>query len=133
MNLINKVKNYITCVQSDFPDSLSMLSEDIHWINLLPDNVPFGGEYNGHAGIIQYFEKMSPIFELGQYHFEEFEFIETGNCVVMTGFESAAKVPSTGKVFDLHFVWIIKFNSEGKINYLREYNDTAAISSAFKQ
>jgi ketosteroid isomerase-like protein len=50
----------------------------------------------------------------------------------LVGFEKDAKVPSTGKTFDLHFVWVVKFNAEGKIFYLREHNDTAAIGDAFK-
>lgn len=133
MSLISKVQQYVASVQTDFPASLGMLSEDVHWVNLLPANVPFGGEYKGHAGIIEYFEAMGETFELGQYHFDKFEFIETENTVVMSGFEERAKVPATGKIFDLHFVWIVKFNDDGKIQYLREYNDTAAIGDAFKQ
>lgn len=50
----------------------------------------------------------------------------------MVGSEDEGKVISTGKVFDLHFVWVIRFDDEGKICYVREHNDTAAIGDAFK-
>ena len=132
MSLINKVQDYVTSVQTDFPASLAMLSEDIRWVNILPDNVPFGGEYLGRDGVAKYFGKMAESFVLGSYHFDKFEFIEADNSVVLVGFEEGAKVPSTGKVFDLHFVWVIKFNDQGEIIFLREHNDTAAISDAFK-
>jgi ketosteroid isomerase-like protein len=52
--------------------------------------------------------------------------------VVLVGYEKNGKAIPTGKVFDLPFVWVVKFNEDGKISYLREHNDTAAIGDAFK-
>jgi ketosteroid isomerase-like protein len=48
------------------------------------------------------------------------------------GFEKNGRAIPTGEVFDLHFVWVVKFNAKGKLCYLREHNDTAAIGDAFK-
>jgi ketosteroid isomerase-like protein len=132
MSLVKKLQNYISTVKSDFPASLEMLSDDVRWINLLPEHVPFGGEYRGKEGLATYFAQMADCFVIGDYVYDEFEFIESGNTVVLIGYEKAAQVPSTGKTFDLHFVWVVKFNEEGKICYLREHNDTAAIGDAFK-
>ena len=98
----------------------------------MPDNVPFGGTYTGKEEVIAYFGQMAATFEIGDYEWDRFEFIETGDTLVMVGFEKAGKAIPTGKVFDLHFVWVVKFNDEGKICYLREHNDTAAIGDAFK-
>jgi len=75
---------------------------------------------------------MAENFVIGDYIFDQFEFIEAGNTVVLVGFEKDAQVPATGKTFDLHFVWVVKFDDEGRICYLREHNDTAAIGEAFK-
>ena len=52
--------------------------------------------------------------------------------LVLVGFEKDGKALPTGKIFDLHFVWVVKFTDDGKICYLREHNDTAAIGDAFR-
>jgi ketosteroid isomerase-like protein len=132
MSLQKKLLDWMGLMKTDFPASLELIADDIHWVNFLPDHVPFGGEYDGHAGLMQYFGELAATFEVGDYVYEEFEFIETGNTVVMVGAETNAKVIPTRKVFDLPFVWVVKFNDEGKICYLREHNDTAAIGDAFR-
>jgi ketosteroid isomerase-like protein len=133
MNLQNKLLEFIGLMKSDFPAALQLVAEDVVWINQLPEHVPFGGEYRGHEGLIQYFGELSGSFEVGEYIDDAFEFIEAGDTLVMVGAEENARVLSTGKVFDLPFVWVVKFNDDGKICYLREHNDTAAIGDAFKE
>ena len=132
MSLVDKIQHYLAVVKEDFPTSLALLSEDVVWINLLPDHIPFGGEYRGREGVVDYFTLLSETFVLGDYVYDQFEFIESGNTLVIVGFEKDGKAIPTGKVFDLHFVWVVKFNDDGKICYLREHNDTAAIGDAFK-
>jgi ketosteroid isomerase-like protein len=132
MSLVDKLMNYVATMKSDFPASLEMLSEDAVWINLLPAHVPFGGEYHGRGEIAGYFQLMAETFAIGDYRYDEFEFVETDDTLVVVGYEKDGKVIATGKVFDLAFVWVVKFNNEGKICYLREHNDTAAIGDAFR-
>ena len=133
MSLVDKIQHYLAVVKEDFPASLALLSEDVVWINLLPEHIPFGGEYKRREGVVEYFQLLSEAFEIGEYMYDQFEFIESGNTLVIVGFEKDGKVIPTGKTFDLHFVWVVKFNDEGQICYLREHNDTAAIGDAFKQ
>ena len=82
--------------------------------------------------MIAYFGEMAETFEIGDYDWDKFEYIESGNTLVMVGYEKNGRALPTGKVFDLHFVWVVKFNEQGQIFYLREHNDTAAIGDAFK-
>ena len=132
MSLIEKVQHYVATVKSDFEASLALLSDDVVWINLLPEHVPFGGTYKGKEGIVGYFMQMAETFVIGDYQWDQFEYYEDGDTLVMVGFEKDGKAVPTGKVFDLHFVWVVKFNEQGLIYYLREHNDTAAIGDAFK-
>jgi ketosteroid isomerase-like protein len=132
MSLVEKIQHYAATLKSDFEASLDLLADDVVWINLLPENVPFGGEYVGKPEVVRYFMLMAETFELGDYLWDSFEYIESGNKLVIVGFEKDGRVIPTGKVFDLHFVWVVRFNDAGKICYLREHNDTAAISEAFK-
>lgn len=133
MSLTEKLQNFTATMLTDFPASLELLSDDVVWINLLPEYVPFGGEYHGKEGVIRYFQLMAETFVIGEYLYDQFEFVESSDTVVVVGFEKDGKVIPTGKTFDLHFVWVVKFNDEGKMCYLREHNDTAAIGDAFKQ
>ena len=132
MSLKEKVQHYVATVKSDFESSLALLAEDVVWINLLPGHVPFGGTYEGREGVVRYFMQMADTFEIGEYQWDQFEYYEDGSTLVMVGFEKDGKAVPTGKVFDLHFVWVIKFNDDGQIYYLREHNDTAAIGDAFR-
>ena len=132
MNLVEKIQQYAAALKADFESSLDFLSDDVVWVNLLPKHVPFGGEYIGKAEVVRYFMLMAETFELCDYLWDSFDYVESGNALVIVGFEKDGKALPTGKVFDLHFVWVVKFNDEGKICYLREHNDTAAIGDAFK-
>ncbi len=132
MSLVEKLQNYLATMASDFPASLELLSEEIVWINRLPDNVPFGGEYHGRDGVASYLTLLAETFVIGSYPFEEFDIIEKNNTLVLVGYEKDGKVLPTDTVFDLHFVWVVKFNDMGQICFLQEHNDTAAISNAFR-
>ena len=123
---------FIATMKADFPTSLELLSDDVTWINRLPANVPFGGEYRGRDGFTGYIAQLAETFEIGHYPVEEFEFIESGDTLVMIGYEQDARVIPTGKVFDLPFVWVVKFDEQGRIRFLQEHNDTAAIGDAFR-
>lgn len=132
MKLTERVKQYAAALKDDFEGSLEFLADDVVWINLLPAHVPFGGEYVGKPEVVRYFMLMAETFELGNYLWDDFDYIESGNTLVIVGVEKDGKALPTGKVFDLPFVWVVKFNEQGKICYLREHNDTAAIGDAFK-
>ena len=130
-SLRQRVAEYFHKVKTDFPASLEMLASDICWINRLPEHVPFGGEYRGREGVIEYFELMAETFVLGEHPLDEYEFIESGDTLVIIGCEKGGVARPTGKVFDLPFVWVLRFDEAGRIRFLQEHNDTAAIGAAF--
>ncbi len=130
--LFRQLLNYMTAMKDDFEASLELLSEDVVWINHLPEHVPFGGEYHGREGVVEYFQQLAVAFEIGDYPVGEFDIIETGDTLVMVGYEKDGKALPTGVVFDLHFVWVVKFDAQGRIRFLQEHNDTAAIGDAFR-
>ena len=129
--LVSKVHDFLAAAKVDFASALALLSEDVRWINRLPDNVPFGGDYLGREGVARYFQLMAETFELGEHDLTTYDFIEAGNTLVIVGCERGGKAKPTGVVFDLEFVWVVRFDEQGRISYLREHNDTAAIGAAF--
>ena len=131
--LLTQLQAFMAAVKDDFAGALDLMSPDIVWINRLPDHVPFGGEYCGRSAVVRYFEELSANFVIGEYPFEQFEFIEAGDTLVMVGYEQGGRAVPTDVTFDLHFVWVVKFDEQGRIAFLQEHNDTAAIGDAFRQ
>lgn len=127
-----RVEQFLSLAKTDFEAALALLSEEVVWINKLPDHVSFGGEYHGRAGVAQYFQEMLSVFALGEHDLTQYEFIESGDTLVMVGCEKGGKALTTGKVFDLDFVWVMRFDEQGRILYLREHNDTAAMGDAYR-
>ena len=48
-----------------------------------------------------------------------------------TGVERNGKAIHTGRTCDMEFVWEFRFTPDGKLAYVREYNDTASIGGTF--
>ncbi len=130
--LAQQLLYFMGVMKEDFPACLELLSEDVIWLNRLPGHVPFGGQYSGRSEFASYIQRMGATFEIGHYPVEEFDFFESGNTLVIVGYEKDARVIATNTVFDLPFVWVVKFNEWGQICFLQEHNDTAAIGDAFR-
>lgn len=133
MTNTERLLDYLATMKEDPAAAMALLSDDATWINILPDHVPFGGEYHGREAIAHYFQLMADTFVVGSYPIEQFDFIDAGDTLVVVGYEKDGRVLPTGRVFDLHFIWVVKFNEQGQIRYLREHNDTAAIGDAFRE
>ena len=131
MSLTEKLREFLATTKTDFPASLQMLTEDVVWINKLPGHAPFGGEYRGREQVARYFQLLGETFILGEHPLSEYDIIEGANALVVVGCEKGGKVISTGKVIDLEFVWVVRFDSRQRISYLREHNDTATLGDAF--
>jgi ketosteroid isomerase-like protein len=108
---------------------LSLLADDgFTWENPTPDNVPFGGSYQGRDGFTRYVGELFDALEMGQLEIEEM--IAQGDKVVVIGHESS-RVRSTGRRYAMDYVMVFDFNADGRITHAREYVDTAALSAAF--
>jgi ketosteroid isomerase-like protein len=51
--------------------------------------------------------------------------------VAAIGVERDTLVLPTGKRYDMPFVHVIRFNDDGKVTHVREYNDTREMVAAF--
>ena len=106
-------------------------ADDLLWINYVPEHLPYGGEYRGLGELAKLFDQYLAALDIGNIKFDEY-FVTADNVVIATGTESNSLVKSTGKKYTMPFVWVARFNDAGKINYLREHNDTYAMADAFK-
>ena len=128
---IDTVNKFLGLLLSDFDACTQMMSDDLVWENDLPPRVPFGGRYDGVAGLKHYFEQMSPTWTIGELVFHDFIYDSGSGTLAATGVEKGGTAIATGRSCDMAFIWTFRFASDGNLAHLREYNDTAAIGGTF--
>jgi ketosteroid isomerase-like protein len=107
----------------------TFLASDFVLENYLPDCIPFGGRYEGSAGMLKYLGELTSAISMGPLDLQEW--VSDGTAVVLRGEESSA-VHETGRRYQMRFVHWLTFNSEGRIARMVEFNDTARMEPAFK-
>ena len=128
---IDTVKRFMGCLLTDFPECMKMMADDFVWENFLPFHVPFGGRYEGASGLQKYVAQLSETWVIGELVFHDFIFDPETRILAAPGVEKNGKSVATGRACDMPFVWEFRFAPDGKLTYLREYNDTAAIGGTF--
>ena len=125
-----KVKNFYQLIVSDTEAAIERyIAEDIVWDNPLPESIPFGGRYEGIGGLISYLTQLAGTIEMSPLHFTEI--IADQDKVAVIGIEQDTRVIQTGKTYTMPFVHVLKFNQDGKINHVYEYNVTSDMEKAF--
>ena len=126
-----KILQFVTLLISDMDAAAGMMADGFTWENRLPDNVPFGGRYEGTTGMQRYFDQLAENWEIGGLDIAEVIVSGDGKRCAAIGVETNGKALSTGVRRDIAFVWIFKTNDDGRFTYVREYNDTHAMYQAF--
>jgi len=106
------------------------LTDDFVWINQLPEHIPFGGIYEGQEGLGRYGQELMAAIEMQPLHVDEI--IVQGLTAVIIGVERGTKVIPTGKHYDMEYVHVVKFAPDGKVSYVREYNQYEGMAAAFR-
>lgn len=128
---IDTVNRFMQALLSDFPACVQMLTDDFVWENFLPAHVPFGGRYEGAQGLERYLGQLSEAWVIGELVFHDFVFDPETRTLAATGVEKDGKSILTSRSCDMDFIWEFRFAADGRLGYLREYNDTAAIGATF--
>ena len=102
---------------------------DVHAVldNPLPDPIPFGGKFEGHQGFATYAQGIFAAIAIEQFEIDEI--FAQADRVVALGRETSRAL-NTGKRYTMSWVHVLTVRS-GRIQHLREYNDTAAMAAAF--
>ena len=129
---IDTVNQYLGLLLSDFPECLKMMTDDFVWENFLPAHVPFGGRYEGASGLQDYFGQLNEHWVIGELVFDNFIFDAETQVLAATGVEKNGKALATGRACDMALIWEFRFAENGRLSYVREYNDTASIGSTFE-
>ena len=125
-----KVKDFYQMIMTDTEAAIARyVSADIVWENPLPEGIPFGGRYEGVEGLVSYLTQLAGEIEMSPLNFTEI--IADEDKAAAIGIEQNTLVISTGKSYTMPFVHVLKFNQDGKINYVYEYNVTSDMVKAF--
>ncbi len=125
-----KVRDFYQLIVTDTQAAIERyVAEDIVWDNPLPENIPFGGCYEGIEGLVQYLTQLASEIEMSPLNITEI--IVDENKAAVVGIERDTRVIRTGKTYTMPFVHVLKFNQEGKINHVHEYNVTGEMVKAF--
>jgi len=126
---IQTVKDFYAQFLSGDPEGAltRFLAADIVWENPLPPPIPFGGIFHGHDHVRRYFQMMLEHVAIKEFPIAEY--IAQGDTVVVLGSE-ASLVKTTGHSYRMDWVHVLRV-TDRRIRRVREYNDTAAMVSAF--
>lgn len=130
-DVATKTRELYRLLTADFGAVVEVwLDPDFKWINYLPAHIPFGGVYEGAEGLSRYGQELLAAIELKPLHIEQI--IVDGLTAVVIGIESQTRVLSTNKFYDMDWVHVVKYRKNGKLVYVREYNQTESMSEAFR-
>ena len=130
-DLIEQTKAFYDVLLSDFATAESeYLAADFAWENPLPAGIPFGGTYQGADGLMRYLTEINAAIEMSPLHFTDL--VANDSIVAAVGVEQDTLVRSTGKRYTMPFVHVVRFNTDGRISHVREYNDTREMVAAFR-
>jgi uncharacterized protein len=121
------MQGYQKYQEKDIQGLLELLADDIEWVGVETEELPFAGMYRGKDDVGRYFSQLDEAQEAQQ--FEPQTFIAEDDKVVVTG-QSRWTVKSTGQTYDNPWVHVFTVRN-GKVARFEQYNDTAAAAKAF--
>jgi ketosteroid isomerase-like protein len=106
---------------------LQLFEDDIEWIGMPTESVPFSGTYHGKQGVAQFFVDMDQALEVQE--FTPQQFIAEDDKVVVVG-KGKWSVKTTGQSYESPWVHVFTVR-DGKIALFQQFSDTAATRDAF--
>jgi ketosteroid isomerase-like protein len=112
----------------DIEGLMANLADDIDWIGVESEYLPFSGIYHGKQEVMRYFSMLAQAQDV--VRFEPIEMIAEGDKVVVSG-ESEWTVRATGRSYVNPWVHIFTIR-DGKVARFQQFNDTAAAERAYR-
>ena len=127
LSLIKDV--YAAFGREDLPGILGKLTDDVEWVHPRGDQIPWGGQRQGHDEVTGFFVGLAQTIE--EERFEPARFHADGDTVIVFGSERM-RVRSTGRSYEA--AWAHEFViRDGKIAKFTEYTDTASIIEGLRE
>lgn len=122
------MKAYQLYKANDIKSLLALFRDDIEWSAPELDYVPFSGSFHGKDQVAQFFKKLEEAQDV--VRFEPKLFTAEEDRVIVSG-TASWQVKASGRTYD--DPWIHAFTvRDGKIASFRDYDNTAAVESAYR-
>ena len=120
---------YAAFGQGDIAAIVNVVADEVDWNNSKSPELPYGGHYSDRAGVQRFFDNIAKAVTVRS--FEPKSYATAGDAVFAVG-TWAGTAKATGKTFETDWImhWIIK---NGKVVYLRVYEDTAITAAALRK
>jgi ketosteroid isomerase-like protein len=115
--------------RGDIAFILGCVGSEVDWNHSKSPEIPYGGHYASRADVQKFFDKIAAAITVRS--FEPRSYTTAGDAVFATGSWSGTS-KATGKTFETDWLmhWIFK---NGKVSYLRVYEDTAITAAALRR
>jgi ketosteroid isomerase-like protein len=121
--------SYAAFGRGDLAAILRDVDPNVEWGETGPKEIPWAGSFRGHDGVKKFFATIDAEAEIHSFGPETF--IADGNHVVVLGSEKISS-KRTGRTYECNWAHVFTL-AGGKIVKFREYTDTAAVASAFRE
>ena len=120
---------YAAFGREDLPGIIRLLADDVEWIHPRGDQIPWGGQRQGHDEVTGFFVGLAQTIDVER--FEPARFHADGDTVIVFGSERM-RVRATGRSYEV--AWAHEFViRDGKIAKFTEYTDTASIIDGLRE
>ena len=112
------MSNRLQVIQSIFDDLIqngstetlmSSVTEDVLLRNAIPKWAPFGGQYQGKAGILDYFARVDTVLEM--HSLRANSYFDNGDQLVVLG-DEVLRIKATGEEFFSEWCTVFSFRDE---------------------
>ena len=118
-------RSYEAFRRRDLPTVIALLDPEVEYYQ--SDEVPWGGRYYGHAGVAEFFQKLTSAIES---HVDPDQFVDAGDHVVAVG-HTRGTVRATGKDFEVPAVHVWRLR-DGKVVRFEAYIDNPRMLAALR-
>lgn len=131
-NNISTVQQIYACFgQGDVPGILAKLADNVTFFNGAdPSVAPFGGEFKGKDGVVQFFTALGGSIETT--HFEPTNFQSNGNRVT-NDVRHDGIARATGKAFSVNIPFVWTFNERGEAASWDGSGDYSSLNAALSR
>lgn len=109
---------YDAFAEGNIQGIVDVQDEGVRWH--IPESLPYGGSYEGHDGIQEFFGKFFESWE--EFEIQTDDFIESGDHVAVTAQARGKSKSGNEGGGPIAHVWKL---SDGKVVHLQAYTDTA--------
>jgi ketosteroid isomerase-like protein len=119
---------YAAFGHGDIPAILSLVAEDVDWINPGAPAIPYAGQRRGRAQVAEFFAALDDSVQIDRFVLRDLIERE-GRVMALGSWQGRVRANGRGFETDWAMLWVCE---KGRVVQFRSYQDTAGMVSAFQ-